>query len=102
MLDSLISHELSWVLAKPRLTEKAAKIGSDNVYTFNVHPDANKIQITKAVKALYNVTPKKVATITYKPVVKLQRGRTKTARGYKKAMVFLKKGDTLDFLAGQQ
>lgn len=92
-----MSEDLSWVLQAPRLTEKAAIKTSDGVYTFNVHDDANKIQIKKAITAIYKVTPVKVNIIKNKPEKIFARGRRGVKKGFKKAMVFLKKGDTIEF-----
>lgn len=90
-------EDLSWVLEKPRLTEKAANLGSDNVYTFNVAMAANKIQIKKAIQTYYKVTPVKVNIVVNRPKTVRVRGRMGTKSGFKKAMVFLKKGDKIDF-----
>ncbi len=93
------AEDLSWVLKKPRLTEKAAQAGSDNnVYTFDVDQRANKIQVKKAVQHYYKVTPTKVNIIVTKPSKRTFRGKTGQAAGSKKAMVFLKKGDTINFV----
>lgn len=94
-----INEDLSWVLIKPRLTEKAARLGStDNVYTFNVDQRANKIQIKKAIQQYHKVTPLKVNIIVNNPRPRSFRGKKGTMAGFKKAMVFLKKGDTIDFV----
>jgi len=87
------------VLVRPRITEKAAQATARNVYTFEVSPRATKTSVAKAVTALYGVTPKKVA-IAKTPA---KRVRLRTRRGYgtkkalKKAYVFLKEGDRIEF-----
>lgn len=94
------SADLSWVLIKPRLTEKAAVLGSDqNVYTFDVAPRANKIQIKKAIKVYYKADATRVNIIVgkKKPTRTIAGGARGRRSGYKKAMVFLKKGQTIDF-----
>lgn len=90
------SEDLSWVLTNPRVTEKSAMISGDNVYTFDIAIRANKIQIKKAIVAQYKVTPIKVNIIARKPRKTTKRGRTVHEKGMKKAMVFLKKGDSID------
>lgn len=91
------TEDLSWVLAKPVLSEKAARLGSEeNVYTFTVDQRANKTQIKKAVQAYHKVTPAKVNIIVSNPAAKTFRGRRGKTAGSKKAMVFLKKGDTIN------
>ncbi len=89
-------QDLSWVLIDPRITEKAAMISGDNVYTFNVATRANKIQIKKAIKEQYKVTPKKVNIVVHKPRKVVKRGRKMHQKGTKKAMVYLKKGDSIE------
>ena len=86
------------IILSPRITEKAAKSAGDNVYTFNVATTASKIEIMKAIEDLYGVKPVKVATtrIQYKPVQR--RGIFGHKGGGKKAMVYLKKGDTIELM----
>jgi len=93
-----INQDLSWVLQKPRMTEKAASLGADhNIYTFNVASRANKILIKQAIKSYYGVDPIKVTVSIKKPIIRFFRGRRGKTTGQKKAMVFLKKGDTIEF-----
>lgn len=92
------NEDLSWVLMSPRVTEKAAIQSSENVYTFNVHTDANKIQIKKAVAQFYQVTPERVNIIVNKPEKILGRNRRGgVKKGFKKALVYLPKGKTIAF-----
>jgi large subunit ribosomal protein L23 len=93
-------RNLSTIIVGPRLTEKAVKQGDWNVYVFNVRRDSTKFQISDAVKALYNVTPVKVNTVSKKPAERMQgsRNRTKHVKGMKKAYVYLKKGDTINLV----
>jgi large subunit ribosomal protein L23 len=91
-------NEFAWVLNKPRITEKAAMISGDNVYTFDVDTKANKILVKKAIKAQYKVTPLKVNIIADKARKVKRRGRKVHQSSSKKAMVFLKKGDTIELV----
>ena len=87
----------AWVIRNPRLTEKAAHIGSSGIYTFDVSPDANKIQIKKAVEEQYKIKPLRVNVAISKPENRMFRGHKATVGGgEKKAMVFLRKGDTIN------
>lgn len=97
-VSTTISGNLSSLIMRPRITEKAAYAGEHSVYTFLVAPSANKSEIKKAINALYGVTPIKVATITIKPVKTFVRGRIGTSKAYKKAMVYLPKGQTIEFI----
>jgi len=89
--------DYSWVLLSPRITEKAAIMGSSNVYTFNVHQRANKILVKQALKAIYNVTPRKVNIIVSKNHSVTVRGRKGMSGKGKKAMVFLDPSQSIDF-----
>jgi len=80
----------------PRITEKAAYASENNVFVFNVAPDANKIQIKKAIKDMYKVSPTKIAIVVNKPKTVVFRGRLGKQSGFKKAYVTLKKGDTIE------
>jgi len=91
-------EDLSWVVINPRITEKSAFLTGDRGYTFNVSPRANKIQIKKAIKQIYGVDVVKVTTSTKSPRKTLKRGRKVHIKGAKKAVVFLKKGDKIEFV----
>jgi len=86
------------VLLRPRVTEKAANLGSDNVYTFDVHQSATKKEIIDAVKALYKVVPQKIRVVNTpakRVSMRKRRGFGKTSRS-RKAYVFLKKGEQIN------
>jgi large subunit ribosomal protein L23 len=93
-------QNVTGVLMSPHLTEKSVALGERNVYTFEVHKDANKHQVRDAVKALYNVTPVKVNIVNKKPAKRLQgsRGKMVHVSGIKKAYVYLAKGDTINLI----
>lgn len=89
------------VIRRPRLTEKAATLSSQNVYTFDIAQGATKHDVLRAVEALYKVTPVKVHTVQTKGKdvsLRTRRG-TGTTNSVRKAYVYLKKGDTIDFAA---
>ncbi|MES2966450.1 MAG: 50S ribosomal protein L23 [Patescibacteria group bacterium] len=85
------------VLVRPLITEKAVNLNSNSVYTFMVAKNATKYTVATAVTALYKVTPVKVNIVNKKPTSKMvkSRGREVSVAGYKKAYVYLKKGDTI-------
>lgn len=93
-----VTEDLSWVIISPRITEKAAMVSENNVFTFDVATKANKIQVKRAIVAKYKVTPKKVNIISAKSRKVMKRGRKVHQSGTKKAMVFLKKGDTIELV----
>jgi ribosomal protein L23 len=92
------SADLSWVLIKPRITERAALLSEKKVYVFNVAQRANKKQIAEAIKIKFGVAPVKVNTVVSKPKNVIKRGRWTTTTAFKKAYVYLKPSDTIEFV----
>ncbi len=68
------------------------------MYTFQVAKTANKATVSAAIQKLYGVKPVRVNTITVPAKKIIVRGKRGTKPGYKKALVFLKKGDKIDFV----
>ena len=93
-------YNLAAVIVKPVITEKAVSLADNRVYTFLVQPAATKYQIAAAIKALYNVTPVKVNTVKKAPkqAMSRTRGRVVSEKGYKKAYVYLKEGDSINLV----
>lgn len=90
------------IIIKPIVTEKMNQLGEKlNRYGFKVKKNANKIQIKKAVEELYNVTVTDVNTMVVAPKRKSRYTRSGVVVGkttvYKKAIVTLQDGDTIDF-----
>ncbi len=84
------------ILKFPHITEKATILSQNNQYVFIVYNDVNKIEIKKAVEALYNVKVLKIQTIKM-PRKKRRVGRTFGWRkGYKKAIVRIKEGQKIE------
>ena len=90
------------VLKNPIVTEKmSAESDNFNRYGFVVDRKANKIEIKKAIEAMYGVTVDKVRTMNYtgKPRSRNTKGGAISGRtqSYKKAIVALSEGETIDF-----
>lgn len=85
-------------LKEPRISEKATYLSDQGKYTFKVFPQANKIQIKKAVTNLYGVKVKNVKIISIKPKKRMLRGTEGTKSGYKKAIVTLERGEKIEIL----
>lgn len=87
------------ILVRPIVTEKTTRLGHDNQYAFEVALTANKLEIRKAVKAVYGVTPTgvRVMRIFGKPV-RSRAGMTRRST-WRKAIITLKKGDRIDQFA---
>jgi len=88
---------LSHILRHARITEKATMHTGAGVYTFDIAQSATKREVIAAVRALYNVTPLKVAVVTIPAKVRrsMRTGRVGVKQGGKKAYVYLKKGESI-------
>ncbi len=89
-----VKKEAKLIIA-PRVTEKASMLSSGNVYTFIVEPHATKLSVAQEIKATYKVIPTKITIAKIPRQYTFIRGKLGTTAGMKKALVFLKKGDTL-------
>jgi large subunit ribosomal protein L23 len=91
------------VLKKPVINEKFAKLNQQGVYGFIVDRDANKIEIKKAVESMFGVNVDSVNTMISIGKVKNRSTKTRFISGrkssYKKAIVTLAKGETIDIYA---
>jgi large subunit ribosomal protein L23 len=90
------------ILKKPLLTEKVSLLTEKlNRYAFKVDHRANKIQIKAAVEAMFGVTVTAVNTMKYAGKLKSRYTKAGTVTGrpaaYKKAIITLKDGETIDF-----
>ena len=86
------------VLKHPRITEKAAILAEKNAYTFEIDPQANKIDVARAIKKVYNVEPVRVNIIKLPAKRVIVRGRRGVKSAIKKAIVYLKEGDKIEFV----
>lgn len=84
------------VIIRPIITEHSYDMMENNVYTFEVAKDSNKVEIRQAIEALFNVTVKNVNTLNVKPKNKRVRYQMGKTRSWKKAMVTLKEGDSIE------
>ncbi len=84
------------IIKSPLITEKATNLGSFNQYVFWVDKRSNKIEIKKAIEEIYKVKVVKVQTMNVKGKTKRIRwGQEGKTSSWKKAIVTLKKGDTI-------
>lgn len=92
-------HSYAHVLARPRVTEKASiLVSTNNAYTFEISKKASKHDVARAVFETYKVTPEKVTIVNLPRKHKIIRGKPGVKAGVKKAMVYLKKGDSIQFV----
>ena len=86
------------IIIRPVVSEKSYGLLDSNVYTFVVHPDANKIEIRQAVESIFNVRVTKVNTLNRKG--KRKRNRRSFTFGTrpdtKRAIVTLAEGDSIE------
>ena len=101
-----MSVEFNKILVRPIFTEKMSRLEEENKYSFQVLIGANKLEIKKAVEAMFDVSVKKVSTSNRsgkkKNMTVKSGGRTIRTNGkrsnWKKAIVTLKEGDKFDLL----
>jgi large subunit ribosomal protein L23 len=99
-----VSLEAAQVVLRPVISEKSMDHTQRGKYTFAVHDDANKVQIKAAVEELFKVTVLDVNVLTTKSKEKVRnrrRGRTVGRTSpWKKAIVTVKPGDSIEFFEG--
>jgi large subunit ribosomal protein L23 len=88
------------IILEPVVTEKSTNLSSLTKVAFKVAPFATKASIKKSVEKLFKVSVIKVNTINLYPRFKMVRGRIAKISGYKKAIVTLKKGQSIDITTG--
>lgn len=88
------------VLKKPVVSEKTMNLLAENKYTFQVNPDANKIEIKHAVEKAFKVTVLDVKTINIKGKTKRVGKHVGKTSDKKKAIVTLKDGDKIEMFEG--
>ena len=84
----------------PIITEKATSLSENNKVVFKVRDDASKKTIKKNIEKIFKVNVIKVNTIKKKSKSKIIRGKIGYKKGYKKALVTLKKGQSIDLATG--
>lgn len=90
------SHFDSKTFIRPHIAEKSTSLNEKGVYVFEIANKTNKVMVKQAIKEKYGVTPKKINIINL-PAKKISfRGRKAIKSGFKKALVFLKKGDKIE------
>ena len=87
-------------IRQPIITEKATILSEKNKTDFKVHEGADKKSIKKNIEKLFKVNVIKVNIINTKTKRKIKQGKTSFKSGYKKAIVTLKKGQSIDLATG--
>ncbi|WP_437169150.1 50S ribosomal protein L23 [Falsiroseomonas sp. E2-1-a4] len=94
------AERLYQVILAPVVTEKATRLNESSQVTFKVTLDATKPEIRQAVEKLFNVQVEAVNTLVMKGKAKRFRGRKGQRSDWKKAVVKLQAGQTIDLTTG--
>ena len=89
------------VIIRPIISEHSYDMMQENVYTFEVAKSANKVEIAQAVEKIFDVTVVKVNTLNVKAKPKRVRYQVGKTRTWKKAMVTVAEGDSIEIFAAQ-
>ncbi len=87
-------------IRSPIITEKATVLSEQNKTVFKVHNKANKKSIKKNIEKLFKVSVVKINIINQKTKIKMKQGKKSYKSGYKKAIITLKKGQSIDLTSG--
>ena len=90
------------VLLAPVVSEKSYSLIADRKYSFRVHPEAHKTQIRQAVEELFQVKVERVNISHVQPKPKRRGTIRGTKPGWKKAIVQVREGDTIEIFEGAQ
>ncbi len=92
-------HYLDTIIS-PNITEKSTALSEFNKIVFKVHKGATKDSIKRSVEKIFKVNVVKINTINLKAKTKLVRNKKTSKSGYKKAIITLKKGQSIDLATG--
>ena len=87
-------------ILSPMVTEKSTNLSEQNKVVFRVPRKANKVNLKKNIEKIFKVNVIKVNIINKKSRNKITRGRKVKISGYKKAIITLKKGQSIDLTTG--
>jgi large subunit ribosomal protein L23 len=90
------------VLLAPVVSEKSYSLIADRKYSFRVHPRAHKTQVRQAVEELFHVKVERVNVSQVKAKPKRRGLHRGTRPGWKKAVVQVREGDTIEIFEGAQ
>ena len=87
-------------IISPIVTEKSTNLSEQNKIVFKVPNKANKKNLKKNVEKIFKVNVTKINIINKQPRKKIVRGRKVKVKGFKKAIITLKKGQSIDLTTG--
>ena len=92
-------HYLDTIIS-PNVTEKSTSLSKYNKIVFKVHKGANKNSIKKSIEKIFKVNVVKINTINLKGKSKIVKNKKTFKPGCKKAIITLKKGQSIDLATG--
>ncbi len=87
-------------ILSPVVTEKSTNLSEQNKIVFKVPSRSNKKNLKKNIEKIFKITVVKINIINKKSRKKITRGKKVKIAGYKKAIVTLKKGQSIDLATG--
>ena len=87
-------------ILSPIITEKSTIISEQNKIVFKVPSKANKKNLKTSIEKIFKVNVTKINIINKKNRIKITRGKKVKIKGYKKAIITLKKGQNIDLTLG--
>ena len=87
-------------IISPLVTEKSTNLSEQNKIVFKVPFSANKNNLKSSIEKIFKVNVTKINIINKRNRTKFTRGRTVKVKGYKKAIITLKKGQSIDLTTG--
>ena len=87
-------------ILSPIVTEKSTRLSEQNKVVFKVPNSSNKLVLKKNIEKIFKVNVIKVNIINTKTKKKIKQGKLSTKSGYKKAIITLKKGQSIDLTTG--
>ena len=87
-------------IVSPVLTEKSTKLSEQNKIVFRVPFSANKKTLKKNIEKIFKVNVTKINIINKQNRTKVAKGKKIKVQGYKKAIITLKKGQSIDLTTG--
>ena len=87
-------------ILSPLVTEKSTNLSELNKVVFKVNSSADKKSIKKSIEKIFKVNVIKINIINKQRRIKIAKGKKAKVRGYKKAIITLKKGQNIDLTTG--
>ena len=87
-------------IVSPLVTEKSTNLSDQNKIVFKVPAEANKINLKKNIEKIFKVNVTKINIINKQNRIKITRGKKVRVSGFKKAIITLKKGQSIDLTTG--